>query len=118
MAACIQRFAVALVIAFALSSSACVFAGEAEWRAHMDAGAAANQRGDYGAAERSFTAAINEAEMLGENDSRLAATLNNLALLYEKQGRHAEAEPLYRRSLAIVEKTLGPDHLQVDLPLS
>ena len=27
-----------------------------------------------------------------------------------KTGRYAEAEPLYRRSLAIVEKLLGPDH--------
>ena len=29
------------------------------------------------------------------------------------QGRYAEAEPLYRRSLAIWEKALGPDHPNV-----
>jgi tetratricopeptide (TPR) repeat protein len=40
-------------------------------------------------------------------------TLNNLAELYRVQGRHAEAEPLYRRALAIREKTLGPDHPDV-----
>jgi tetratricopeptide (TPR) repeat protein len=31
-------------------------------------------------------------------------------LLYKRQGRYAEAEPLYQRALAICEKTLGPDH--------
>ena len=31
----------------------------------------------------------------------------------ESQGRYAEAEPLYKRSLAIVEKALGPDHPDV-----
>ncbi len=31
-------------------------------------------------------------------------------MLYYDQGRYAEAEPLYRRSLAIREKALGPDH--------
>ncbi len=40
-------------------------------------------------------------------------TLNDLARLYESQGRYAEAEPLYKRSLAIREKALGPDHPDV-----
>src|SRR5262245_29781933 len=39
----------------------------------------------------------------------LAVTLNNLAELYSKQGRYAEAEPLHKRSLAIKEKALGPN---------
>jgi hypothetical protein len=36
--------------------------------------------------------------------------LNNLAALFEAQGKYAEAEPLYRRAIAICEKTLGPEH--------
>ena len=40
-------------------------------------------------------------------------SLNNLAELYRNQGRYAEAEPLYKRSLAIREKALGPDHPDV-----
>ncbi len=40
----------------------------------------------------------------------VAQSLNNLALLYQAQSRYAEAEPLYRRSLAIWEKALGPEH--------
>jgi tetratricopeptide (TPR) repeat protein len=39
--------------------------------------------------------------------------LNNLARLYETQGRYADAVPLYKRSLAIFEKALGPDHPDV-----
>ncbi len=37
-------------------------------------------------------------------------SLNNLAGLYHRQGRYADAEPLYKRSLAIVEEALGPMH--------
>ncbi len=43
----------------------------------------------------------------------MATDLNNLALLYQAQGNYAEAEPLYRRSLAIQEKALGPEHPNV-----
>ena len=39
-----------------------------------------------------------------------ASNLNNLAVLYRILGRHAEAEPLFRRALAIAEKTFGPEH--------
>ena len=34
-------------------------------------------------------------------------------MLYDDQGRYADAEPLYKRSLAIREKALGPDHPDV-----
>ena len=37
---------------------------------------------------------------------------------HRTQGRYAEAEPLYKRSLAIKEKALGPDHLQVAAALN
>jgi tetratricopeptide (TPR) repeat protein len=36
--------------------------------------------------------------------------LNNLANLYKAQNKYDEAEPLYKRSLAIREKAVGPDH--------
>jgi tetratricopeptide (TPR) repeat protein len=39
--------------------------------------------------------------------------LNNLALIYYNQGKHAKAEPLYRRTLAILQKALGPEHPSV-----
>jgi tetratricopeptide (TPR) repeat protein len=39
----------------------------------------------------------------------VALSLNNLALLYYHQARYAEAEPLFQRSIAILEGTLGPE---------
>ena len=50
---------------------------------------------------------------LGPEHPEVATSLNNLAALYKAQGRYAEAEPLYRRSLAIKEKALGPEHPSV-----
>ena len=48
----------------------------------------------------------------------MATSLNNLADLYGAMGRYAEAEPLYRRSLAIWEKQLGRDHPDVATSLN
>ncbi len=50
---------------------------------------------------------------LGPEHSSVAASLNNLAGLYYRQGNYAEAEPLLQRTLAIVEKALGPEHPHV-----
>lgn len=37
---------------------------------------------------------------------QVAATLNNLAVLYGKRGKYKEAEPLCKRALEIREKVL------------
>ena len=47
---------------------------------------------------------------MGPEHPNTATSLNNLALLYEAQGSYAQAEPLYKRALAIREKVLGPEH--------
>ena len=44
--------------------------------------------------------------------------LNNLALLLQATNRLSEAEPLYRRALAIDEKSYGPDHPDVAIRLN
>jgi hypothetical protein len=44
--------------------------------------------------------------------------LSNLARVYQLQGRYNEAEPLYRRTLAINEKILGPNHPRLALSLN
>ncbi len=67
----------------------------------------------YADAERQFAAAVEAAEEFGPQDRRLATSLNNLAVLYRAQGKYPEAEPLYKRALAIREKALGPDHPDV-----
>ena len=50
---------------------------------------------------------------LGRDHPDVAQSLNNLAGLYNTQGRYAEAEPLFQRSLAIAEKAFGGDHPHV-----
>ena len=48
---------------------------------------------------------------LPEDPAVLSALgLNNLAELYSAQGRYAEAEPLFQRSLPTIEKALGLEH--------
>ncbi len=43
----------------------------------------------------------------------MAIALNNLAVLLWATNRLTEAEPLYRRALAIDEKSYGPNHPDV-----
>lgn len=50
---------------------------------------------------------------LGENHPAVAATLNNLAVLFGKRGRYKEAEPLCKRALEIRERVLGKNHPDV-----
>ncbi|MCP4112831.1 MAG: DUF2225 domain-containing protein [Desulfobacteraceae bacterium] len=75
--------------------------------------------GLYADAEKSFERVLKIREKhLGENHEDVAATLNNLALLYRAQGKYEEAEPLYKRALAISEKVLGPEHPDVATTLN
>ncbi len=69
-------------------------AQEADWERHMRASLAAYQQGHYAEAVNQTKAALSLAEAFGPDDPRLATTLNNLALLYDGQGRYTEAEPL------------------------
>ena len=50
--------------------------------------------------------------------ANFGTSLNNLALLYHAQGRYPDAEALFKRSLTIQEKAVGPDHLYVANSLS
>ena len=49
---------------------------------------------------------------LGGSHPEVAACLNNLAVLLKSVGRHAEAEQLYARAIAIKERSMGPTHPQ------
>jgi tetratricopeptide (TPR) repeat protein len=60
-----------------------------------------------------FAASVTDAERFGDQDARLARSLNNLAAAYAAQGKYADAEPLYQRSLAVLEQVHGPDHPDV-----
>ncbi|CAN5850103.1 hypothetical protein BH20PSE1_BH20PSE1_26500 [soil metagenome] len=47
---------------------------------------------------------------LGPEHPHVAASLNNLAALYDAQGQYGKAEPLYERALQILKKALPSDH--------
>jgi CHAT domain-containing protein/Tfp pilus assembly protein PilF len=55
---------------------------------------------------------------LGENHPDVAISLNNLASLYADVGNYSYVEPLFQRSLTIVEQTLGSDHPDVATALN
>ncbi len=55
---------------------------------------------------------------MGPDEPDTAVTLNNLASLLRDKGNYAEAEPLYRRGLAIREKALGPDEPDTAIALN
>ena len=78
------------------------------WQSRMRVGDEAYRRGDYGEAEKAWKAGIQFEANIG-----VTGSLDNLAMLYQAQGKYAEAEPLYERLLAIEEKSLGPEHRAV-----
>jgi hypothetical protein len=50
---------------------------------------------------------------LGSEHLDVASALSNLAVLYRSQGDHLQVDPLYKRILAIRERSLGSEHLDV-----
>ena len=93
-------------------------AQETAWEKYIKAGEEAYRRGQYVEAQKQFLAALKEAERFGNLDPRLATSLNDLAEVHRKQGQYAKAEPLFRRSLAMQENALGPEHPNVALSLN
>jgi CHAT domain-containing protein len=69
------------------------------------------QKGDYRTgvmiAEQTFRFAE---QKLGPEHLATLSSVNNLAALYESQGRYGDAEPLFQRALTASEKMLGPEH--------
>ena len=56
--------------------------------------------------------AVHNAEEFALEDRRVAVSLSQLAQVYAGH-EHVEAEPLYRRSLAIRARALRPSHSEV-----
>ncbi|QOZ06790.1 tetratricopeptide repeat protein [Bradyrhizobium sp. CCBAU 51765] len=53
-----------------------------------------------------------------DNGRDLSAALNNLGRVHAGQGRDDLAEPLYKRAIALMEKSLGPDNALVAAELT
>ena len=83
------------------------------WDQYMDAAAFAYQDGRTEEAEALFLLAAQLAEEFDGTDPRLALTLGNLAGLYRSQARDEAAESAYLESLALLERSDGPDSPRV-----
>jgi len=75
------------------------------------------QQGRY---DRAFVVVEKELQVaeqaVGSNHPSVAMSLNNLSLLHRNQNQCAQAEPLYKRALAIREKGLRPNHSDMGGP--
>jgi len=95
---------VALLLLLATGWAVPVWAQSAELMAAFNRQKELREQGRYGDAipfaEKALELGKKEFGSKHETTVRL---LNNLALLYDDQGRYAEAEPLSKRSLAIRE---------------
>ena len=85
-------------------------ANEASWQRYVQSGQLALQRGRHERAEKQFTAALKDAEAMGEQNPRLAITLNLLGEACRIQGKFLKAEPLYQRALTLGEQSLGKEN--------
>ncbi|WP_445253324.1 tetratricopeptide repeat protein [Nodularia sp. LEGE 04288] len=79
------------------------------YQRRLEKGEAPDYQQEENLAIKYYSQAINLQTELGlETD--LATSLNNLALLYESQGRYDQAEPLYLQALELRKRLLGDNH--------
>ena len=81
-------------------------ANEASWQRYVQSGQLAFQRGRHERAEKQFTAALKDAEAMGEQNPRF----NLLGEVCRIQGKFLKAEPLYQRALTLGEQSLGKEN--------
>jgi tetratricopeptide (TPR) repeat protein len=90
-----------------------------EWNVLIQEAAELHRAENYDRAALVAQKALQVAEQnVGPDHPDVAASLNNLAGLYQTQGQYPQSGPLYKRSLAIYEKALGPDHPYVATSLN
>ena len=101
-----------LCLALASANAAAQRAGAAASSQAPDPKAIESQR--QGAADKQIAAALRKLELArathGPRHPDTLASMNNLAVLYQGQGRYGEAEPLLREALRLSREALGPRH--------
>ncbi len=81
-----------------------------QWEDYMEAAHHARQDGRFREAEELLLVAADHAADFPGDDLRRAMTLNDLAAICIAEGRHAEAEVLFRQATEVIEAALGPEH--------
>lgn len=85
------------------------WAGAVQWdKLCKDAQAAANNK-DYDRAIELYKEALAEAESSNLEEGLQAKTVNDLALVYDQQGKPEQAEAYLKDAIAIKEKKFGPN---------
>src|SRR6266853_1753141 len=105
-----KRAPILLFVLILLISGLRASAQDQDW-ARLSADArAAHQRGDFTESALLFNRVLSvQVKLLGQANPQVAATLNNLAVLYQDESLYTQAEPLYKQALAIWETTPGAD---------
>jgi tetratricopeptide (TPR) repeat protein len=88
-----------------------------DWDQLTTAAHEAHAAGRIARAEVYFKQALTLAEQFGEGDPRLPKAINNLAAMYQIQGKYTFAESLYKRALDFNRRLYGRDHPDVALNL-
>ncbi len=87
----LRRIATGLMLACLAHWPVAAFAQAEQWQGHIDAGVSAYVKKNYAEAEKQFSAAVKQAELIGPQSKQLATSLNSLAEVYRTQGRLDEA---------------------------
>jgi tetratricopeptide (TPR) repeat protein len=104
-----MKISVAFFLLFLLIFESTVHAQNLDWVNLNNKARSLYQSGQYEQAIVLVKEALEIAQKEWGNDHpNVAQTLNNLGLLYQDQGEYAQAEPVYKRSLAIWEKNARP----------
>lgn len=80
------------------------------WRAKIAEARELFSKLDYAGAERALELALEEAGHFGQSSGPVATSLVNLAQLYRRAGRLADAEPLLERAADVLDQTAGPNN--------
>jgi tetratricopeptide (TPR) repeat protein len=83
------------------------------WERYNLSGQQAMSSGKAVEAESAFRLALQEAEKIGRDDPKVAQTCINLANCLRQQGKFADAEPLYKRAIAVKERNFHPLHMEL-----
>ena len=86
---------------------------EVDWEKATDEAFVDYRDGDFQQAESRLKQALEDAERFGEGDPRLYKSLDNLALIYYKEGELEKSEPLLVRSVTLQEKKYGKKSIEI-----
>lgn len=102
-----------VIMAGAAAGGAVAKPKAAAWQTNLDAGRKALTGGDYSDAERLLQAALDQTKFFKDGDPRMGITLRSMGDLNVRAGNYSLAKDYYERALAVDQKILGGEHLDV-----